>query len=82
MKMGTYGIYEDEFKKVDGQWFIAKRNVLNEFIKARTSGPNNPVRDADANASAPISRSSRWRRRPRPPRRRHAPGCSGPRCGP
>ncbi len=52
MKMGTYGIYEDEFKKVDGQWFIAKRNVLNEFIKARTSGPNNPVRDADAAAEA------------------------------
>jgi hypothetical protein len=52
MKMGTYGIYEDEFKKVDGQWFIARRNVLNEFIKARTSGPNNPVRDADAAAEA------------------------------
>jgi SnoaL-like domain len=52
MKMGTYGIYEDEFKKVDGQWFIAKRNVLNEFIKARNSGPGNPVRDADAAAEA------------------------------
>jgi hypothetical protein len=52
MKMGTYGIYEDEFKKVDGQWFIARRNVLNEFIKARNSGPNNPVRDADAAAEA------------------------------
>jgi hypothetical protein len=52
MKMGTYGIYEDEFKKVDGQWFIARRNVLNEFIKARNSGPNNPVRDADAAADA------------------------------
>ena len=52
MKMGTYGIYEDEFKKVDGQWFIARRNVLNEFIKARTSGPGNPVRDADAAAEA------------------------------
>jgi hypothetical protein len=23
MKMGTYGIYEDEFKKVDGHWLIA-----------------------------------------------------------
>jgi hypothetical protein len=52
MKMGTYGIYEDEFKKVDGEWFIARRNVLNEFIKNRTSGPNNPVRDADAAAEA------------------------------
>lgn len=52
MKMGTYGIYEDEFKKVDGEWLIARRRVLNEFIKNRTSGPNNPVRDADAAADA------------------------------
>ena len=50
MKMGTYGIYEDELKKVGGQWLFAKRNVLNEFIKSRSSGPNNPVRDADAAA--------------------------------
>ena len=52
MKMGTYGLYEDELKKVDGQWFFAKRNVLNEFIKSRSSGPNNPVRDADAAGDA------------------------------
>ena len=52
MKMGTYGIYEDEFKKVDGQWLIAKRNVLNEFIKSRSSGPGNPVNDMDAAAEA------------------------------
>ena len=52
MKMGTYGIYEDEFTKTGGQWLIAKRRVLNEFIKNRTSGPGNPVRDADAAADA------------------------------
>jgi hypothetical protein len=52
MKMGTYGIYEDEFAKKDGQWLIARRNVLNEFIKNRGSGPNNPVRDQDAAAEA------------------------------
>ena len=52
MKMGTYGIYEDELTKVDGQWLFAKRNVLNEFIKSRSSGPGNPVRDADAAADA------------------------------
>jgi hypothetical protein len=52
MKMGTYGIYEDEFAKIDGHWFIAKRNVLNEFLKGRNSGPNNPVRDMDALAEA------------------------------
>jgi uncharacterized protein (TIGR02246 family) len=52
MKMGTYGIYEDELKKVDGQWLFAKRNVLNEFIKSRSSGPGNPVVDADNAADA------------------------------
>lgn len=51
-KIGTYGIYEDEFRKVDGEWLIAKRNVLNEFIKNRNSGPGNPVRDMDAAAQA------------------------------
>jgi len=51
-KLGTYGIYEDEFEKEGGQWLIARRVVLNEFIKNRTSGPNNPVRDADAAAEA------------------------------
>jgi hypothetical protein len=52
MKMGTYGIYEDDLKKVDGQWLFAKRRVLNEFIKSRSSGPGNPVRDMDAAAEA------------------------------
>jgi len=52
MKMGTYGIYEDEFKKVDGHWLIARRNVLNEFIPNRRSGPENPVAEMDALAEA------------------------------
>jgi hypothetical protein len=52
MKMGTYGIYEDEFVKLGGNWFIAKRRVLNEFLKGRESGPTNPVRDMDALAEA------------------------------
>ena len=52
MKMGTYGVYEDELKKVDGQWLFAKRRVLNEFIKSRSSGPGDPVRDMDAAAEA------------------------------
>ena len=47
-KIGTYGIYEDELKKVDGRWLIAKRRVLNEFIPNRNSGPSNPVADMDA----------------------------------
>ena len=52
MKMGTYGIYEDELKKVDGEWLFAKRRVLNEFLKSRTSGPGNPVDEMDAAAEA------------------------------
>ena len=52
MKMGTYGVYEDEFEKTDGQWLISKRRILNEFLKGRESGPGNPVRDADAAAEA------------------------------
>lgn len=52
MKMGTYGLYEDEFAKVDGKWLIKRRNVLNEFIPGRHSGPTNPVRDMDAAAEA------------------------------
>lgn len=56
MKMGTYGIYEDEFRKVDGRWLIARRNVLNEFIPGRRSGPENPVGEMDALAEAFLAR--------------------------
>ena len=52
MKMGTYGIYEDEFVKLDGSWLIQRRNVLNEFIPSRGSGPENPVGEMDAVAEA------------------------------
>ncbi len=56
MKMGTYGIYEDEFTKVGGRWLIARRNVLNEFIPNRRSGPENPVAEMDALAEAFLAR--------------------------
>ena len=56
MKMGTYGIYEDEFTKVDGRWLIARRNVLNEFIPGRRSGPENPVAEMDGLAEAFLAR--------------------------
>jgi hypothetical protein len=52
MKMGTYGIYEDEFVQSDGDWLIQRRNVLNEFIPNRNSGPENPVGEMDAAAAA------------------------------
>jgi hypothetical protein len=52
LKMGTFGIYEDELTKIDGHWLFAKRRVLNEFIPNRHSGPENPVREMDALAEA------------------------------
>lgn len=52
MKMGTYGLYEDEFVRLDGRWLIQYRNVLNEFIPGRNSGPENPVTEMDAAAEA------------------------------
>jgi len=51
-KIGTYGLYEDEMTKVNGEWLFSKRNVLNEFIKNRNSGPANPVADMDKLAAA------------------------------
>src|SRR5690606_23870480 len=51
-KIGTYGIYEDEMVRLDGRWLFARRNVLNEFIPSRNSGPENPVRKMDAAAEA------------------------------
>lgn len=51
-KIGTYGLYEDEFRRVDGRWLIKRRNVLNDFLDGRHSGPENPVRSMDAAAEA------------------------------
>jgi hypothetical protein len=51
-KIGTYGMYEDEFSKVGGRWLIARRNVLNDFIPNRGTGPENPVAEMDALAEA------------------------------
>jgi hypothetical protein len=52
LKMGTFGIYEDELLRVKGRWLFSKRRVLNEFLQGRHSGPNNPVRDLDGLAAA------------------------------
>jgi hypothetical protein len=51
-KIGTFGLYEDEFGRIDGKWLITRRNVLNEFIPNRGSGPENPVAEMDALAAA------------------------------
>ncbi len=52
MKMGTYGIYEDELARIDGRWLFTRRRILNEFLKGRESGPGNPVAEMDAAAEA------------------------------
>lgn len=51
-KMGTFGIYEDELRRVGDNWLFSRRRVLNEFLKGRHSGPDNPVLAMDAAASA------------------------------
>jgi hypothetical protein len=48
LKMGTFGIYEDQLRKVDGHWLFSERRILNEFLPGRESGPENPVRSMDA----------------------------------
>lgn len=57
MKVGTFGLYEDEFIRLDGHWLIQRRNVLNEFIPSRHSGPENPVGEMDAAADAAMGGS-------------------------
>lgn len=41
--LGTFGIYEDVLEKLGGQWKFAYRNIRNEFLAGRESGPENPV---------------------------------------
>ncbi len=52
LKMGTFGIYEDELRKVGGKWLFSERRILNEFLPGRESGSDNPVRTLDAAAGA------------------------------
>lgn len=52
LKMGTFGIYEDQLRRVDGRWLFSERRILNEFLPGRESGPTNPVPAMDAVAAA------------------------------
>lgn len=52
LKMGTFGIYEDDLARVDGHWLFTRRRILNEFLPGRHSGPGNPVAEMDALADA------------------------------
>jgi hypothetical protein len=51
LKMGTFGIYEDQLRRVDGRWLFSERRILNEFLPGRESGPGNPIRTMDAAAA-------------------------------
>ncbi|MFC3096989.1 nuclear transport factor 2 family protein [Alteraurantiacibacter palmitatis] len=48
--LGTFGIYEDELVRVEGEWKFSYRNIRNEFLAGRESGPDNPVLAMDAKA--------------------------------
>ncbi|WP_164549725.1 nuclear transport factor 2 family protein [Altericroceibacterium xinjiangense] len=52
LKMGTFGIYEDELRKENGRWLFTKRRILNEFLTGRQSGPENPVLGMERAAAA------------------------------
>jgi uncharacterized protein (TIGR02246 family) len=52
LKMGTFGIYEDRLRKVDGRWLFSERRILNEFLPGRESGAANPIRAMDAAAGS------------------------------
>jgi hypothetical protein len=48
--VGTFGIYEDELRRVGGEWKFSRRRVLNEFLPGRESGIENPVLRMDREA--------------------------------
>jgi uncharacterized protein (TIGR02246 family) len=52
LKMGTFGIYEDQLRKVGGRWLFSERRILNEFLPGRESGPANPIVAMDAAAGS------------------------------
>jgi ketosteroid isomerase-like protein len=47
-KLGTFGIYEDKLRKIDGRWLFTERRIMNEFLPGRESGSENPVLGMDA----------------------------------
>lgn len=44
--VGSYGHYEDDIRKVDGQWKFVRRRIFNEQLEDRMAGDENPVRTA------------------------------------
>ena len=49
--LGTFGIYEDELVRVDGEWKFHYRNIRNELLTGRESEASKPVMAMDEKAS-------------------------------
>jgi uncharacterized protein (TIGR02246 family) len=41
--LGAYGHYEDELRKVSGQWLFSKRKIYNEQMESRAASAANPA---------------------------------------
>jgi hypothetical protein len=52
LKMGSFGHYEDDLARIDGQWLFKRRKIYNEFLDGRRSGAENPVKLMDRAADA------------------------------
>ena len=44
-KIGGFGHYEDELRRVNGRWLFASRKIYNEQLEGRRAAPENPVQD-------------------------------------
>lgn len=53
-KLGSFGHYEDELARVEGEWKFKRRKIYNEFLKGRGSSPVNPVRLMDGHVESTI----------------------------
>ncbi|MCP5146086.1 MAG: nuclear transport factor 2 family protein [Gammaproteobacteria bacterium] len=41
--LGSYGHYEDELEKIDGQWYFTRRTIYNEQLDRRAGPLQNPA---------------------------------------
>lgn len=41
--VGGYGHYEDEMRKVDGEWLFSRRKIFNEVLDDRAASDENPA---------------------------------------